>query len=151
MRLLVIFMVSRMQRVVIILYINMWNNTFSRRSREKQNFDLAIIAVSYHSVNIYVLVMKQFVDSYLWSKTYLYCNHHVCSQYSDSPSKGLWVSDCCILSSEQFFSYIMAAIKYSPWTQVFVTFHFLLYISYKTTFFQKKQKNILKLSLGRFF
>ena len=31
----------------------MWNNTFSRRSREKQNFDLAI-AVSYHSVNIYV-------------------------------------------------------------------------------------------------
>jgi len=32
--------------------------------------------------------------------------------------------------------------------KVFVTFDFLLYISYKTTFFQK---HILKLSLGRFY
>jgi len=56
--------------------------------------------------------MKQFVDSYLWSKTYLYYNHHLCSQYSDSPSTAMWVSDCCLLSSEHYFSYIMAGIRY---------------------------------------
>ena len=48
-------------------------------------------------------------------------------QFIDNPFNFFYYY--CLMPSVQFFSY-------SPWMLGFVTFDFLLYISYKTTFFK---------------
>ena len=44
-----------------------------------------------------------------------------------------------VMSTNEVMSlqFVMSDIIYSPWTEVFVMFDFLLYISCKTTLFQK--------------